>query len=109
MKDKGLYIVHILDAARDIESFIQGITLQEFLKDKKLQHAVARNLEIIGEAAKRLDPEIIKKVDVPWNGIKGMRDKIAHDYFDIDLQIVWKSATEDVPELKKKLLPYNPE
>ncbi|MBI4647320.1 MAG: DUF86 domain-containing protein [Bacteroidia bacterium] len=82
-KDDSIYIEHIL---------------------KCLQDAVIRQLEIIGEATKKISDNLKEKhPDIPWKDIAGMRDKLIHDYIDIDLSVVWKTASEDVPFLKNLL------
>ena len=102
-KDK-IYIDHILEAIALIEQFIAGKIFKEFQDDLMLQSAVTRQLEIIGEAAKRLSEEIKDELgNLPWRKIAGMRDTLIHDYIDVDFEIVWKAATEDVQELKKYL------
>ena len=100
-KDK-IYCKHILDAIEEIESFTKGMTFKDFEKDKKTQRAVTRDLEIIGEAAKRLSKEQTDKYEqIPWRNIAGMRDFLIHDYMDVDLKEVWKAVKEDVSELKE--------
>ncbi|MAG28876.1 DUF86 domain-containing protein [bacterium] len=100
-KDK-IYCKHILDAIEEIESFTKGMTFKDFEKDKKTQRAVTRDLEIIGEAAKRLSKEQTDKYEqIPWRNIAGMRDFLIHDYMDVDLKEIWKAATEDISELKE--------
>ena len=102
-KDK-IYISHILGAIGLIEEFINGKNLEDFETDSMLSSAVIRQIEIIGEAAKRLSPELKEKTDrLPWRRITGMRDFLIHDYIDVDTEIVWKAATEDVQELKREL------
>ncbi len=98
------YIDHILGAIALIEKFIDGRTLAGFQEDPMLNSAVTRQLEIIGEAAKRLSQELKDKSGhLPWRRITGMRDFLIHDYIDVDLEIVWKTATEDIKELKLAL------
>ncbi len=99
-----IYIEHILGAIAGIETFTQGLNFDTFTKDLKTQLAVTRELEIIGEASKRL-PEAFKNDhnDIPWKKITGMRDFLIHDYLDIDLEIVWKAVIEDIQQLKQAL------
>jgi uncharacterized protein with HEPN domain len=102
-KDK-IYIEHIFEAIQLIEDFIAGKTLTEFEADPMLHSAVTRQIEIIGEAAKRLSEEYKDTLGhLPWRRITGMRDFLIHDYIDVDLEIVWKAATEDIKELKRAL------
>jgi uncharacterized protein with HEPN domain len=109
MKKDNLYIGHILNAVGDIEGYVAGFNFDRFSEDTLLQDGVMRKLEIIGEAAKRLSPELCDSTsEVPWKDICGMRDKLVHDYFGIDLMAVWKTVTEDLDALKQALEPYRP-
>ena len=98
-----LYRQHILDAAGTIEGFISGKTFEDFSSSKLLQDAVLHEVQIIGEAAKRLSNEFKDKYDVPWRKIVATRDKLVHDYFKVDLIVIWDTAKDDVPILKQKL------
>ena len=103
-KDEKLYLFHILDAVKIIENHIKGIDEKKFLKNKLVQDAVVRNLEIIGEAAKRV-PKKIKDdhKDIEWKKISGMRDILIHDYLGVDIEVVWRVIQNRLPELKKKI------
>ena len=97
-----LYLSHILDAADRIEHYLAGIELVAFLDDFLRQDGVIRQLAIIGEAVKRLSPDLRSSAtDVPWTDIAGMRDRLVHDYMGVDLEAVWKTAKEDVPALRE--------
>src|SRR6056297_2051564 len=88
---------HILDASVEIQSFIKDKTQEEFKQDRKLHLSVVHLLEIIGEAGNQISEEVKEQyVDIPWKRIIGMRNRLIHGYFDIDLAIVWKTATEDI-------------
>lgn len=92
-------VADILDATQRIESYIRGMTFEEFEKDTKTQDAVVRNIEIIGEAVKLLSGRFKREhPDVPWKQMAAMRDVIIHRYFGVALDIVWKVATKDLPE-----------
>lgn len=98
------YCKHILEAIAEIETFVQAMTFEKFSNDIKTQRAVTRDLEIIGEAAKRLSEGFKDKhATTPWRFISGMRDFLIHDYAKIEMQEVWKAAIQDVQELKKAL------
>lgn len=101
MKDELVYVRHIVDAITAIEQFTDGHDYSSFAKNKMVQDAVIRELEIIGEASKRLS-ETFKRTlpDVPWKNIAGMRDKLIHDYFGVNLEAVWKTVHDDLPPLK---------
>lgn len=99
-KDK-LYIRHILDAIFTIEEYMRDTEYEDFLGNKLVQDGVIRELEIIGEASKQLSLEFKEKYpDIPWKDIAGMRDKLIHEYFGVDLNAVWETAEDDLPILK---------
>ena len=103
-KDPVIYITHIIESINLTENFSKGLTKEKLEKDKLKQSAIIRQIEIIGEAVKNLPKELIEKYkDIPWKDIIGMRDKIIHQYFDIDINIVWDVLQQDLPELKKKI------
>ncbi len=87
-----MYLRDIIEAMDDIESFVEGMSFDEFREDKKTFHACVRNLEIMGEAVKNL-PEDLKDEhdDVPWREIAGMRDKVIHAHFGVSHEIIWKT------------------
>jgi uncharacterized protein with HEPN domain len=96
-----LYLHHILDAIRRIESYLDGVDAQQFESTPLIQDAVIRQLEIIGEAAKRLSEPLRRATPVvPWREIMGMRNKLTHDYMGVDLDAVWLTARDDLSELK---------
>lgn len=95
------YLLHILDAIQQILTYTsdgQGA----FLADRKSQDATIRNLEIIGEAVKRLSPAVLgAHPQIPWKQIAGMRDKMIHDYFGVDHRLVWDVVERHLPALLK--------
>ncbi len=94
------YIDDMLDAIYKIQTFLSDFDFENFSQDNKTQFAVIRALEIVGEASKKI-PDHIKVLypDVPWREIAGMRDKLIHDYFGVDIDVVWKTAIEDIPSV----------
>jgi len=104
-KDPLIFVQHILDSIEKIERFTKGVTKNKFLKDEKLQDAVVRRIEVIGEAVKNI-PSIFrtKYPNIPWSNIAGMRDKLMHHYFGINLETIWNVVKENLPDLKKKIL-----
>ncbi len=96
------YLLHILDAIKNIEKFTKGCSKEKFMKAKIIQDSVIRNLEIIGEAAKHVPASVRKKYDsIEWKRIAGMRDILIHEYFGVDLDRVWQVLKVRLPELKE--------
>ena len=95
----------IVEAINKIERYTNGIDFAAWQNDEKTVDAVIRNLEVIGEASSRLPMEVQEQYeDVPWGMMKGIRNILAHEYFGIDLEIIWKTVKKDLPILKKRLL-----
>ncbi|MCP4105263.1 MAG: DUF86 domain-containing protein [Desulfobacteraceae bacterium] len=103
-RDDNVYLQHIYDAAVKIGQYIHGIDEDNFLQNSLVQDGVIRQLEIIGEAIKNLSSELRNRhPHISWRDFAGMRDKLIHQYFGVDLQIVWTTATDDIPEIKEKI------
>ena len=99
-----LYLEDIKDSIRKIEKYTRNVNFDEFSKDEKLIDAVIRNLSVIGEAVINIPKEIkTKNPDVAWKEIKGMRNKVIHEYFGIDEEILWRTIREDLPIFKKQI------
>jgi len=95
------YMEDIIEAINSVIKFTEGMEYEEFIKDDKTTSAIIRKLEIIGEAVKRISEEVkISYPQIPRKDIAGMRDKLIHEYFGVDLKRVWKTAKEEIPELK---------
>jgi len=95
------YLSDILENIKDINVFIGGMSYEDLKSDKKTQYAVIRCLEVIGEASKKIPDSIRTKYpDIPWQEISGIRDKLIHDYFGVDLETVWDTIQEDLFSLK---------
>ena len=103
-KDKRgarLRLYDMLSAIDDIEAYIQDQNWESFESNKMVQDAVTRKIEILGEAARNIPESIASGApDVPWHEIRGMRNIIAHDYFYVDAEIVWRVACDRLPDLK---------
>ncbi|RJR43219.1 MAG: DUF86 domain-containing protein [Deltaproteobacteria bacterium] len=95
------YLKDIQDALEKINDFIAGLDFESFARDNKTAFAVIRALEIMGEAARKIPKSIRSRYpEVPWQDMAGMRDKLIHDYFGVDLRVVWKTLQIDLPPLK---------
>jgi uncharacterized protein with HEPN domain len=95
------HVEDILDAMDKAEALLEGVTFNQFETDFRINFAVVRALEIIGEATKRLPEELRKEYpQVPWKGMAGMRDRIIHGYDNVDLQIVWDVVERDIPNIR---------
>lgn len=97
------YIQHMREAAQQACLYVEGMALDEFVQDKRTQQAVVLNLVVLGEAATRLLKDhasfLADYPGVPWTSMKGMRNRLAHGYFDIDLAVVWETLQVDLPSL----------
>lgn len=95
------FINDIDEAITDIENFVKSMKYNQFTKDKKTINAVIRSLEVIGEAAKKIPGSVKKQYDeVPWKQMMGMRDKLIHEYFGVDTEIIWQVTQTDLPPVK---------
>jgi uncharacterized protein with HEPN domain len=104
MKDDKIYMEHIHQSIDRIEAYLTGKDHLSFSNDFMLQDAVVRQLEIIGEVTKRISKDLRNKnPHVPWSDMAGMRDILIHDYIDVDIDIVWKTASESIVDLKTLL------
>ena len=99
MKDERFYLGHTRDAIRDIEEY-SVVGRDQFMTDRMRQDAVIRKLEIIGEAVKQLsDATRLRRPEIPWKQIAGMRDRVVHSFDEVDLQLVWDVAQVHAPRL----------
>ena len=101
------YLQHIYQAATDACTFIEGLAKEDFLEDKRTQQAVIMSLLVIGEAVTKVmdfySDFAQKHPQVPWRNMRGMRNRIAHGYFDIDLEIVWDTVRLALPDLLQQI------
>lgn len=94
----------MIDAAEAVGDFMAGRSRVDLDSDRMLRFAVVRAIEILGEAAARVSEETRAATpEIPWGAIVGMRNRLIHGYFNIDVAIVWKTVTDEIPELTKKL------
>ena len=103
----GDYLDQMLTAANDARRFVDGMSKEDFLADKRTQQAVVMSLVIIGEAAARIMDKhsqfVADNSEIPWRGIRGMRNRVTHGYFDIDLNVVWATTQTALPDLLSQL------
>jgi uncharacterized protein with HEPN domain len=106
-RDVRIYILDIIAASDKVRRYTAGMTREQLLSDERTYDAVLRNLEIIGEAAKHLLPDVRQEMpSIPWTKIAGMRDILAHVYFGVDPDIVWDVVENKVPELHAVVSDY---
>ena len=106
-RDPRLYLEDIEQACKKVQRFVAGLDQASFVADERTHDAVLRNLEVLGEAAKRVPPEIRAQMpEVPWRAIAGFRDFLAHAYFSLDDDIVWGAIQDEVPRLHEVVSAY---
>jgi uncharacterized protein with HEPN domain len=98
------YLNDIVEAVAAIERFVEGMSFEEFREDQKTLFAVTRAFEVLGEAAKKI-PQTLKKKhpDIPWREMAGMRDKLIHEYFAVDVSVLWKTIQGDLPLIRSAI------
>lgn len=105
MRADGVYLRHMLDAIAKIERYVAGTDYETFTGNDMMIDAVVRELEIIGEAARNLSaPFIHEHAEIPWSRIRRMRNVLIHEYFGVNLKIVWDTAHHNLPSLKTFIL-----
>lgn len=103
------YLLDILIAARKVLKYTEGVDAEGFGDNEVLQNAVMRQVQIIGEAARALSPEIKgEHPEVPWQGMIGLRNRLVHHYFRIDVPLVWEVVEKDIPSLIALIEPIVP-
>lgn len=102
------YLSHMIEAVALAQSYVEGMDKATFLDDRKTQQAVIMNIPIIGEAATKLAEKHLeftsRHPQIPWNSMRGMRNRLAHGYFEINLDIVWDTLKNELPGLKTALV-----
>jgi uncharacterized protein with HEPN domain len=105
MKENQVYIEHILQAVEKILEYSKDMSKNDFSNNEMVQDAVIRNIEIIGEATKKISDYFKASYpSIPWKLMAGMRDKLIHDYMGVDTEVIWKTMEKDIPLLKSLLL-----
>jgi uncharacterized protein with HEPN domain len=103
-KDDIIRLQHMIDAAKEAFSFANNKTRQDLKTDRKLTLSLVKSIEIIGEAASRISKECQDSLpQIPWSDIITMRNRMIHAYFDINLDVVWNTVTQDIPPLVDEL------
>ncbi|PIU57647.1 MAG: DUF86 domain-containing protein [Deltaproteobacteria bacterium CG07_land_8_20_14_0_80_38_7] len=103
MKKDSVYLLHILDATNKIEEYV-SVGKDVFMLESHWQDAIIRQLEIIGEATKKLSSDLrMQHESIPWKRIAGLRDVLIHDYMGVDLEAVWQVTQKEIPSLKLKI------
>ena len=98
------YLLDIVSSARLALSYVEGVSVNDFLDDTQLQDSVIRRIEVIGEAAGRISSEFREQhPEVPWQEMIGMRNRMIHRYDDVDLEVVWNTAKDSLPRLLDSL------
>ncbi len=99
-----LFIEDILEAIEKIERYLEGLAYEAFVKNEMVVDAVIRNLEIIGEASRNI-PEEVRDIypDIPWKRMIGLRNIVVHEYFGVDLSIIWDIINRNLPETKPEI------
>ncbi|MBU1685322.1 DUF86 domain-containing protein [Patescibacteria group bacterium] len=105
MKDNSFFLKHILDSIRRIRRYLDGVTFEEFVKDEMRVGATVRELEIIGEAASKLDMDFCAShPEVQWQKMISMRNFLIHQYFGVSEKVVWGTYKNDLDELEKEIM-----
>lgn len=105
MKKDLIFVEHILESIENIENFVKWVSKENFEENKEKQSALIRQIEIIGEAAKNISPRTKKEGEgIGWREIIDTRDKMIHNYFGVDLDIVWDIVKIDIPKLKNQMI-----
>ena len=103
-RDHVSYVEDIIEHMNYAEEFINNLTFEEFTNDKKTILSVTKCIEVVGEATKHIPDSIREKYpDIPWNDLAGIRDRLVHGYFKVNLVIVWTTVTQEFPELRPKM------
>ncbi|MDE0335875.1 MAG: DUF86 domain-containing protein [Defluviicoccus sp.] len=108
-RDDASFLLDMLVAARDAVAFAAGLSFSEFARDQRTQLAILKSVEIVGEAASRVSADTVQgNPSIPWREIVGMRNRLVHAYFEIDLRLVWDTVVDDLPALISQLEPLVP-
>lgn len=106
MKNEKVYLEQILESVDKIADFTKGLNQEKFIADQKTQSAVIMQLALIGELSKKVSETTKSEISIPWKDIAGFRDRAIHDYYQIDLDIVWNTVESDLGILEKAIKEY---
>lgn len=103
-KNDQIYLEHIIESFKKVNDYLYDVDYVNFIKDEEKQDAVIRKIEVAGEATKRISEQLREaQYHIPWRAIAGMRDKLIHEYFQVDIDTVWETASKDIPDLLPQL------
>lgn len=105
-KDETAHLHLLIDSIAKIKEYTRGMNRADFLADGKTQSAVIMQLQVIGELAKKVPEHIRQSIEVPWKQMAGLRDLVSHDYFGLDLEVIWHTVLTSIPETERKLDAY---
>ncbi len=109
LRDEAVYLGHMLEMARKAHAKVRDLSREDYDADENLRIALAHLIQVIGEAARHVPPEVQRAAPgIPWPDIVGMRHRIVHDYMDVDYDVVWTVATRDLPALVEELEKITP-
>lgn len=103
MRDDAILLDLMLDAFGKIRGFVSGMMYQDFLADSKTQSAVIMQLQVIGELAKRVSDATRAQIDIPWKQMAGLRDLVAHNYFSLDIEVVWQTISQSAKSAEERI------
>ena len=109
MRDDDARLLDIVLACREAQDYVQGVTEADFCGDRKLQRALSMVLEIIGEAARTVSDDLKQAhPEIPWRDLVGLRNRIVHEYFRLDIGVLWQIVQQDLPHLLMLITPLAP-
>ena len=105
-KDEAAYLRLLLDSVAKIKEYTRGMNREAFKTDGKTQSAVIMQLQVIGELAKKVPKHFRQSIDLPWKQMAGLRDLVFHDYFSLDVEVIWNTVEASIPETEQKISAY---